>query len=417
MIVFSTGPRQQRALIARVEAVTRRMTAVATRLGLNVESLPDPNREPGLALDAAWGVLDGGIEGLLRVQLLHRVAVDLAAAAVVGADADGRELFRTAAVDRVLGPNPGRAVAEEAVRRVLHQVVESGEALEQEVDIFGPPRRALLVRAVPVDQNGKRAGVASIVDISEKRRINAFGRDFVANISHELRTPIGALAALSETITAEDDPATIRRLAGRLEGEAHRLTAMVDDLLALSRIEGEEPLSEIVSVSQLVREAVDRAQAGSERRGVKIRVEVIPATLLVEGDRAQLVSALHNLLENALKYSDKDVPVVIGARADDDPSRAMTAVWVRDWGMGIPVRDQERIFERFYRVDRARTRDTGGTGLGLAIVRHVAVNHDGDVQVESLEGEGSTFTLRIPRLHPEQADGGPTGEGSRQSDG
>jgi two-component system, OmpR family, sensor histidine kinase SenX3 len=409
MSVFTTAQRQHRALVKRVYAVAERIDVVSARLGVG----GDPatlvgESDPAKALVAAWGRLEPRLDALASGQILQRVAVETVTTGVVGVDAAGREVFRNVAADRVLGGGPGHVVAEESVRAVLTEVVASGKELEHEVEVFGPPRRVLLVRAVPVVEHGKRGAVATIVDVSEQRRINAIRRDFVANISHELRTPIGALAVLSETIASEDDPETIRRLAGRLEGEAHRLNAMVNDLLALSRIEGDETHSVVIPVAQLVREAVDRARSGSEQRGVQIRVDDIPSALVVEGDRVQLVSALHNLLENALKYSDKDQPVVIGASAEVS-GRAMAAIWVRDEGIGIPTRDQERIFERFYRVDHARARDTGGTGLGLAIVRHVAVNHDGDIHVQSIEGDGSTFTLRIPRLVPDRTDTRPGG--------
>jgi two-component system, OmpR family, sensor histidine kinase SenX3 len=187
--------------------------------------------------------------------------------------------------------------------------------------------------------------------------------------------------------------ASRRRLAERMLTEAFRVGRTIDDLLELSRIEADEAAGrEDVPVHLLIAEAVDRVRGAAEQQGIAIEVEKPPVRLGVTGDRRQLVSATYNLLENAVKYSDAGSTVQVRARTDG----RFVDIDVQDHGIGIPRRDLERVFERFYRVDRARSRDTGGTGLGLAIVRHVANNHAGDVRVESLEGEGSTFTLRVP---------------------
>jgi two-component system, OmpR family, sensor histidine kinase SenX3 len=249
------------------------------------------------------------------------------------------------------------------------------------------------VRAVPVEEAGKQGAVATIVDVSEQRRINAIRRDFVANISHELKTPVGALGLLAETLLAEDDPAVALRLSERMLTEAFRVGRTIDDLLELSRIEAdEEAKRDDVPVHLFIAEAVDRVRPAAEQQGISIEVEEPPARLNVAGDRRQLVSATYDLLENAVKYSDPGSTVLVRARTDG----RWVDISVEDHGIGIPRRDLERVFERFYRVDRARSRETGGTGLGLAIVRHVASNHAGEVRVESREGEGSTFTLRLP---------------------
>jgi two-component system sensor histidine kinase SenX3 len=224
-------------------------------------------------------------------------------------------------------------------------------------------------------------------------RLEAVRRDFVANISHELKTPVGALGLLAETIAAEDDPGVTRRLAERMTGEAIRVGRIIDDLLALSRIEAEEhPVRELVAIPDIVEEAVERIRSVADGHGITINAEEVGRRHTVRGDRRQLVSALANLLENACKYSDDGSTVRVASMADG----TWVEIAVRDEGIGIPTSDLERVFERFYRVDRARSRETGGTGLGLAIVRHVAGNHRGDVRVESHEGEGSTFTLRLP---------------------
>jgi two-component system sensor histidine kinase SenX3 len=192
---------------------------------------------------------------------------------------------------------------------------------------------------------------------------------------------------------AEDDVGVSRRLAERMLTEAFRVGRTIDDLLELTRIEAEEsPTQDPVGVHHFIAEAVDRVREGAEARGIEILVEEPARRLNVVGDRRQLVSAVYNLLDNAVKYSDRGSTVDVRTRTDG----TWVDISVEDRGMGIPRRNLERIFERFYRVDRARSRETGGTGLGLAIVRHVAANHDGDVAVESNEGEGSTFTLRLP---------------------
>jgi two-component system sensor histidine kinase SenX3 len=230
-------------------------------------------------------------------------------------------------------------------------------------------------------------------DVTDRRRLEAVRSDFVANISHELKTPVGAIGLLAETLLAEDDPAVVRRLAERMVGEAFRVGRTIDDLLALTQIEAEEGgRRDQVPVHLFVAEAVERVRPAAEQQGITIEVEEAAPRLVVLGDRRQLVSAAYNLLDNAVQYSDAGSSVQVQARTDG----RWVDLSVADHGIGIPPRDLERVFERFYRVDRARSRKTGGTGLGLAIVRHVASNHAGDVRVESVEGEGSTFTLRLP---------------------
>src|SRR5579871_696174 len=269
----------------------------------------------------------------------------------------------------------------------------------QYLELYGPPRRTLLIRAIPLREDGRLLGaVAVIEDVSERRRLEAVRRDFVANVSHELKSPVGALGILAEAMQLEDEPAVSRRLAERMQTEAFRVARIIDDLLDLSRIESEEaPQREPLPVHTVVAQAVERMRPVAEHRGITIDVSEGPRRLTVVGDRRQLVSAIHNLLDNAVKYSDDDSVVEVRIRCSAEPPETTWAeVSVEDHGIGIPSRDLERIFERFYRVDRARARDTGGTGLGLAIVRHVATNHRGEVTVVSHEGQGSVFTLRLP---------------------
>jgi two-component system sensor histidine kinase SenX3 len=235
--------------------------------------------------------------------------------------------------------------------------------------------------------------VAIIEDVSEGRRLEAVRRDFVANVSHELKTPVGALALLAETLAEEEDQAVTQRLSRRMQIEAARVGRIIEDLLDLSRLEAEEsPVREPVAMHVVVGQAVEQVRPAAELRRITLGVSEVPRRLRVLGDRRQLVSAVFNLLENAIKYSEKGSSVEVECLTDGRE----VALSVRDHGIGIPTRDLERIFERFYRVDRSRGRDTGGTGLGLAIVRHVTTNHGGHVEVDSREGEGSTFTIRLP---------------------
>jgi two-component system sensor histidine kinase SenX3 len=244
--------------------------------------------------------------------------------------------------------------------------------------------------------------VALVDDVSELRRLEAVRRDFVANLSHELKTPLGALSLLAETLDGEEDPDVVVRLTARVGAEATRFSRIVDDLLDLSRIEaGGTGTLAPVALSAVLDEAVDGFYDQATARGITLQVSPLSPGLWVTGNRRDLVSALANLVDNAIKYSEPGAAVAVGGER-----RANRAcLWVRDQGIGIPRRDQERIFERFYRVDRARSRSTGGTGLGLAIVRHVAAYHGGDVTVESVEGEGSVFTLRIPATDQELPHG------------
>jgi two-component system sensor histidine kinase SenX3 len=307
---------------------------------------------------------------------------------VVVAGPRGEVQHRNRAAQAFEGTHVG-VLVNDAVDRLLARA-RAGEEAREVLDLYGPPRVAVVVQASPLAGGG---AVATIEDISERRRVDAVRTDFVANISHELKTPVGALAVLAEAMADEDDLGVVRRIADRMVAEAHRVSRTIDDLLELSRIElGEALEREVVDVRDVVAGALDRTRALAESRRTRIEVLDGEAHAHVLGDRRQLVSALGNLVENAIKYSEPDSSVQVRVRVDGDRVELMVA----DHGIGIPPQEQDRIFERFYRVDRARSRATGGTGLGLAIVRHVATNHSGEVLVSSQEGEGSTFALRIP---------------------
>jgi two-component system sensor histidine kinase SenX3 len=320
-------------------------------------------------------------------------ALDESSDSIIVVDRIGREVLRNAVARRFAEARTGELLAEEAVTDLL-QIALDGHSSERELQLYGPPRQVLQLRAFPLRRDAEVVGaVAFTRDISESRRVESVRRDFVANVSHELKTPIGALALLAETMATTDDPAIVQQLADRVMREADRLSQMVDDLLDLSTIEAQEaPSREPVPVRLLVSECVDLVQAPASAARVPLRIAPEPPDIEIVCDVRQMRSALVNLLDNAIKYSGPDQPVEIGAELVDD----RVAFVVRDHGIGIPSRDLERIFERFYRVDRARSRETGGTGLGLAIVRHVAQAHGGEVTVQSLEGEGSTFTLFLP---------------------
>jgi two-component system sensor histidine kinase SenX3 len=314
-----------------------------------------------------------------------RSALDAVPVGIVLAGRDGRVLIRNRAAS--VGGH-AELLLKDAIDRLL-AATRRGEVVEERVNLYGPPMRVLSVRAVPLPDGG---GLVTVDDLSERARLDSVRTDFVANISHELKTPVGALALLAEALADSDDLELNHRLANKMVDEAHRAAGTIDDLLELSRIElGGQGDLEDVSITSVINEAIARHRLTAESFGVALSTDV-PDGLSVSGNRLQLVSAVSNLLDNAVKYSNRDGVVVVSAgRADSE-----VVIGVSDKGVGIPSRDIDRIFERFYRVDRARSRDTGGTGLGLAIVRHIATNHGGTVAVQSREGEGSTFTLHIP---------------------
>ena len=322
---------------------------------------------------------------------LGAVLAELQHGAIV-VDASGNEVYRNAAAERYRAPRHADAVAAGAIAELLEQA-RAGHAVDRELQLFGPPRSVLHLQATPLGTHGSLGAAVVVYDVSEIHRVDSVRRDFVANVSHELKTPIGALEVLAETLVTEDDPAITRRLAESMVKEAERLARIVDDLLDLSLIETQEaPRREPVPVSVLIEDALDRVRAPADGAHIDIEVDDAAAGAMVGCDRRQLVSAIANLLDNAVKYSEPGSGVCLTTAVVD----RRLAIAVSDQGIGIPSRDLERIFERFYRVDYARSRATGGTGLGLAIVRHVVQAHGGEVTVESVEGQGSTFRVTLP---------------------
>ena len=257
---------------------------------------------------------------------------------------------------------------------------------------IGAGKREFEVSVSPLNDEGMV--LVLISDQSEARRIDAVRRDFVANVSHELKTPIGALGLLSEAILgAKDQPDAVVKFASRMQMEAKRLTDLVQEIIDLSRLQSSDPLQKAfdVEASDVVREAVAQAALSAESRKITVEIgEIEDATVI--GDRDQLIMAVLNLVENAINYSPENTKVSVVVKVKQE----LLEISVTDQGIGIAEGELARVFERFYRVDPARSRMTGGTGLGLSIVKHVALNHGGDIKVWSKEGVGSTFTLQLP---------------------
>ena len=261
---------------------------------------------------------------------------------------------------------------------------------------IGEGLRELTVRAIYLEDVDNI--VVLLSDESEAERVHEVRRDFVANISHELKTPIGALSLLSEAVlSAADEPASVVKFATRMQLEAKRLTDLVQEIINLSRLQDSDPLQVATenNVADLINEAIDLVKTTSEAKGISVAAGDIPPVVVL-GDSEQLIMAIHNLLENAINYSPENTKVAVSSNTSD----GIVEIVVADQGIGIPEEAQDRIFERFYRVDPARSRETGGTGLGLSIVKHVASNHGGEVKVWSSPNVGSSFALRLPIYTP-----------------
>jgi two-component system sensor histidine kinase SenX3 len=257
---------------------------------------------------------------------------------------------------------------------------------------IGEGKHELTVKVLPLTKDD--LVLVLISDESEAQRVHDVRRDFVANISHELKTPIGALSLLSEAVLgSKDDPESVVKFATRMQSEAKRLTDLVQEIIQLSRVQDSDPLqlAQEVSVEYVIREAIDQCQITADNRNINVNyLENSDAQVL--GDRDQLIMAVHNLIENAINYSPENTKVSVTTASES----GIIDISVTDQGIGISELEQDRIFERFYRVDPARSRQTGGTGLGLSIVKHVAAKHGGEVKVWSVENVGSTFSIRLP---------------------
>ena len=310
--------------------------------------------------------------------------------------APGEIVLRASDASTTLGMvRDGKLVSNEIlniVRACRRSQISQEDTIELPRGPIGEGTHNLLVRVAPVGNQGIIAVL--IFDDSEFRRLDAVRRDFVANISHELKTPIGALSILSEAVLeASDDPVAIARFATRMQAEAKRLSDLVQEIINLSRIQDIDPLKNAnpIVLSDLILQAMDESRLAAESREIKLEfLKNTDVTIL--GDESQLEMAISNLIENAINYSPNKTTVVVSLNRVD----GLAEIKVKDQGIGISDENIERIFERFYRVDPARSRATGGTGLGLSIVKHIITNHGGDITVWSAQGEGSTFTMRLP---------------------
>ncbi|MFW5415942.1 ATP-binding protein [Nocardiopsis sp. CNT-189] len=345
------------------------------------------------------------------------VLAALPSSAVVLDPAD--RVLRASSAARAYGIVRGDEMVIGDLLALARQVRRDGVIRETEIEVemrrFGPDAATFAVRVAPLGGTGLVLVLAE--DQTERLRVDAVRRDFVANISHELKTPVGALSLLAETIAdASDDPDAVRRFTGRMQQEASRLTHVIQDLITLSRIQGAEPMAEPteVDVDEVIEEALDTVRTAADAKGIEL-ASGGTSELVVMGDEGLLATALRNLVSNAVAYSPQRTRVSVSAEATEQA----VEISVADQGIGIPPQDLERVFERFYRVDAARSRATGGTGLGLAIVKHIMTHHRGEVTVWSKEGSGSTFTLRLPLSEGAEGDegDGPSPSTSTAGDG
>ena len=319
-----------------------------------------------------------------------QIAVDALPLGVIIFAENGKEEWRNAVASKMGGVRHTDVLIDEAIDQV-GRLVLAGEATTSQLDLAGPPPRVVNIRGLPLLSGGV---VVTVEDITEQIRTEKVRTDFVANLSHELKTPVGAIAILAELLEGETDRETVKKLALRIESETHRMTQMVDDLFELSGIETKSETQIQVDLSEVLAEVERIISTVALHSGITIKTHFADKPMLVLGEKTQLLSAISNLAENAIKYSNADgiVELTLWHEGDD------VVLSVSDQGIGIPADSLPRIFERFYRVDRARSRGTGGSGLGLSIAWHVISNHNGTLSVTSTEGEGSVFLVKLPQL-------------------
>ncbi|WP_435132706.1 sensor histidine kinase [Actinacidiphila sp. bgisy144] len=378
------------AAVAAASAIAGLLTGASAVLAFRWSEREQarPTRK-ALRTDNMTAVLPPGVDTVLSVLRSSAVVLD-----------EGDTVVKASSAAYALGLVRGGRLAVDQMLQMARETRRDGEIRQVELDL---PRRgagrgeglAVSARVAPL---GSRLVLLLVEDLTEARRIEAVRRDFVANVSHELKTPVGALSLLSEAVMdASDDPEAVNRFAGRMQIEATRLTSLVQEIIDLSRVQDDNALvdAEPVAVDDLVAEAVDRCRQPANSKQITMATGTTP-DLYIWGNRGQLAAALGNLVENAVNYSPARTRVGIAGRRITASGGDRIEISVTDQGIGISERDRERVFERFYRVDPARSRATGGTGLGLSIVKHVAASHGGEVTVWSVEGQGSTFTLRLP---------------------
>ncbi len=371
--------------------------ALALGLGIGVGLIPRIRaRQERRAADEA---------GLTVSQMLQHI-VSLSPVGIVVVDMFNDVVYTNDRADE-LGVVRDRLLDERAWR-AAEQVFATGQSVEVDLSplkVANPGRSGISVRGTVklLTDHDRRFAVVYADDQSEHARMEATRRDFVANVSHELKTPVGALGVLAEALLASaDDPDTVRHFADKMVAESHRLADMVGELIELSRLQGGERLPDLdeVDVDAVVAEALSRHKVAADNADISITTDA-PTGYRVLGDEALLVTAIANLVSNAIAYSPNGSGVSVSRRRRG----GSVEIAVTDRGIGIAKADQERVFERFFRVDKARSRATGGTGLGLAIVKHVAANHNGTIRLWSQPGTGSTFTLSIPAYpHHDRSD-------------
>jgi two-component system sensor histidine kinase SenX3 len=336
----------------------------------------------------------------------------------------GRAFVVVDAIDGVVRASPaayayglvrGHTVVHQQLLEMTGKVRRDGVILEKQLELpRGPLGQGTIVVQVRAAMLGEEYILLLADDRTEITRTEEIRNDFVANVSHELKTPVGAISLLAEALEASpDDEEAVRRFAKRMHKESTRLAALVQDIIELSRLQGANVAQQAhpVDINKVVAEAVDRSQLPAESKNIEIVVGG-RTDAMVYGDQDLLVTALRNLIDNAIRYSPENTRVGIGIRSKG----GLVAVSVTDQGEGLSPEDQERVFERFYRVDAARSRHTGGTGLGLSIVKHVVANHGGEVTLWSQPGQGSTFTIRLPELEGQDVDALPARKPGARTD-
>ena len=380
------NPTTQAALAAVIGAIVAGGAVLAwhlsDRLQHKMPVLDDPVVPPGVA-------------AVLSVLRSSAVVVD-----------EDDHVLKASAPAYAFGLVRGNEMVVEDLRRLVHQVRRDGQIRESELELGGDraAARTVIARVAPL---GSRLVLVLVEDRTREKRVEAVRRDFVANVSHELKTPVGAIRLLADAVAdAADDPEAVQRFASRMLTESDRLTGLVKQIIELSRLQGDDPLEMPVRVGldEVVSTAVDTSamEAAAKRITLVTRGD---QELEVFGSPEQISAAVSNLVANAVAYSGDGSRVLVTTKSMGDTVQ----VSVVDQGIGIPAREIDRIFERFYRVDPARHRATGGTGLGLSIVKHVAATHGGEVSVWSVEGQGSTFTLTLPlSAHSSTRLAGPT---------
>ena len=351
------------------------------------------------------------IEVMVVTPELKRALAQVGGAAAVIGPHD--EVLHSTVSARSMNIVRGSRIIEETVLEIVRESRQRSTELCRDIDVpgtaTGRTAQHLTVRVGPLDAHGNI--VLVVDDRAPLLRVEQTRRDFVANISHELKTPIGAIAILSEAVEgAADDPEAVRHFAGRLNKETARVSEMVSQIINLSRLQSDQPMMtpQQVDVCHVLADAVERNRELADSREVNLVVKAEP-DLEIQGDPAQLTDAVSNLIHNAIVYSNPRARVAVSSRLVHDVDGDRADIAVADNGIGITDDDQRRIFERFYRVDYARSRDNGGTGLGLSLVKHIAQAHGGSVDVWSKVGQGSTFTLSIPLPSLEFDDEDPDG--------